>query len=271
LSDRTPFIRGAQVRSADGTEISFLVQGSGPVIIGIHGGLGTAVSLLPLAKHLSADFTIALVNLRGHGTSGRGLSEPQVDRYIEDVLAVIEWFGRVDALFGYSFGAVVALETAVAAADLVPCLVVYEPPLPITYPLPDVGWLESMLDEGRYEELIVQALAAGAGGLSPAELATAQENPLWHSNVAHAPTLLPTMRVLGQLRRTVGQYQSITARTTLGIGAESAEHLRRAGELLAEAIPHITVRHLLGQGHHFNPAALAMVVADAARAALPRM
>jgi pimeloyl-ACP methyl ester carboxylesterase len=258
-------VRGGYVRSLDGTRISYVTRGEGPVIVGIHGGLGTALSLMPLTEHLADDYSVVLLNCRGHGTSEWGRSEPHIDRYVEDIRAVIDAVGPIDALFGYSFGAIIALETALATPDFVPRLVVYEPPLPVTYPMPDGTWLEAMLNEGRYEQLILEALAAGGGGLSSAELAAARDNPFWLSNVAHAPTLLPTMQTLSQLPPTVEQYASITAPTTLALGSDSATHIRRAGELLSAAVSGISVMQLAGQGHHFDPRALATVLADAAR------
>lgn len=245
------------MRSADGTRISYLARGEGPVIVGIHGGLGTALSLMPLAEHLADDFTVVLLSLRGHGTSGWGCSDPHIDRYVEDVRAVVEAVGPIDALFGYSFGAVIALETALAAGDLVPKLLMYEPPMPITYPRPDQNWIAAMLADGRYEDLILQALSHGGGGLSAAEVAAAPDNPLWLSNVAHAPTLLPTMAVLSGLSPTVDQYAAIAAPAMLMLGTTSADHLHRAGELLAGALPNVTTHRMDGQGHHFDPAMVA--------------
>jgi len=263
MSETTRLVRGGQAQSADGAHISYLARGRGPVIVGVHGGLGTALSLMPLADHLADKHTVVLVNLRGHGTSDRGRSEAHIDRYVDDVRAVIEEVGPVDALFGYSFGAVIALETALAAGDLIARLVLYEPPLPVTYPMPDMKWLQAMLDAGRYEELVLQALATGAGALSPGELAAVRDNPLWMSNVAHASTLLATMRALGSVDSTIDRYASITAHITLVLGTESAEHIRRAGELLASALPTAQAHHLAGQGHHFDPAVVAQMIAAA--------
>jgi pimeloyl-ACP methyl ester carboxylesterase len=216
---------------------------------------------MPLAEHLADEFEVVLLNCRGHGTSESGRSEPHIDRYVEDILAVIDAVGPIQALFGYSFGAVLALETALAAGDLVPRLLVYEPPLPVTYPMPDLTWLESTLAEGRYEELILQALSQGGGGLSTAELAAARDNPFWLSNVAHAPTLLPTMRVLSVLSPTIQQYGEVSVPTKLILGTASAPFLHQAGDLLASVLPDITVERHDGQGHHFDPALLARAVA----------
>jgi hypothetical protein len=61
-------VRGGRVPSADGTTISYLTRGSGPVILVIHGGLGSALSLQPLAGYLADEFEVAAMNCRGHGT-----------------------------------------------------------------------------------------------------------------------------------------------------------------------------------------------------------
>ena len=84
------YVRGGQVTSVDGTTIRYLARGRGPVVVCLHGALGTALSLLPLSNYLAEDFALVFVNLRGHGTSGWGQSPPSIDRHVEDVLAVVE-------------------------------------------------------------------------------------------------------------------------------------------------------------------------------------
>ena len=255
------YVRGGQVTSVDGTAISYLARGSGPVVVCLHGGLGTAVSLLPLSNYLAEDFALVFVNLRGHGTSGWGQSPPSIDRHVEDVLAVVDAVGPVEALFGYSYGAVIALETALAAPKCATKLVVYEPPLPVTYPIPNPALIESALADGRYEELILHAAAEGGAGLSPAEIAAIRDDPLWPSNVAHAPTLVPTMAVLTGLAPTVEQYRNVALPTKLIVGTTSASYLREAAALLAGVLPDVTREELDGQGHHVEHELLAKSLA----------
>ncbi|MBF6302896.1 alpha/beta hydrolase [Nocardia amamiensis] len=242
--------------STDGTIISYLARGSGPRILGIHGGLGSALSLQPLAQHLADDFQVVTMNCRGHGTSEWGQSPPHIAREVEDVLAVIDAVGPITALFGYSYGAVLALETALAAADCIPRLALYEPPLPITYPIPDLAALETALAAGNYEQLLLNASVTG-GGFSPTELAALREDPLWLAKVAHAPTLVPTMRVLAGLEPTVEQYAEVTAPTKLIVGTTSAPYLLQAADQLAAVMPHLTRDVLHGQGHHVDQQLLA--------------
>jgi pimeloyl-ACP methyl ester carboxylesterase len=252
-----PYIRGGRVSSVDGTSISYLAPGSGPVVVCLHGGLGTALSLVPLSDHLADEFELVCINLRGHGSSEWGHAAPSIDRHVEDVLAVIDAVGPIGAVFGYSFDAVVALETALAAPGHVKKLAIYEPPLPITYPIPDISWIKRAVTQGDYEVLVLQAAAQGGAGLSPTELAAIREDPLWLSKVAHAPTLAPTMAVLAGLPATVEQYEAVTVPTKLISGTASAPFLAKAADLLAAVLPEVTREHLDGQGHHVDHALLA--------------
>ncbi|WP_254854145.1 alpha/beta fold hydrolase [Nocardia donostiensis] len=253
-------VRGGRVTSADGTPITYLTRGHGPVILTVHGGLGSAVSMLPLAGHLAGDHTVVAMNCRGHGTSGSPQSPPDIRHEVADIAAVIDAVGPIEMLFGYSYGAVLALETTLAAPERIPLLAVYEPPLPITYPIPDIACLDTALAAGEYEQLLLRASAA-AGGFSLAELAALREDPLWWFKVAQAPTLAATMRVLAGLDPAVDRYTAITAPTTLITGTTSADYILDATDLLAAVLPNPTRKTLHGQGHHVDPAVLAGALA----------
>lgn len=142
---KNQLVRGGRVTSTDATAITWLARGTGPVLVAVHGGLGSAVSLLPLADHLGGEFDSCALNCRGHGTSGPAQSPPHIRHEVADVLAVIDAVGPIEALFGYSYGAVLALETALAALNRIPKLALYEPPLPVTYPIPDLTAVDTAL------------------------------------------------------------------------------------------------------------------------------
>ncbi|WP_051133638.1 alpha/beta fold hydrolase [Nocardia paucivorans] len=252
-------VRGGRVLSADGTPITYLVRGSGPVLVAVHGGLGSAVSMLGLAGHLAEYYTVVAVNCRGHGTSGAPQSPPDIAHEVADLTAVIDAVGPVEVVFGYSFGAVLALETALCAPDRVPRLAVYEPPLPVTYPIPDLAVVDAAIAGGEYERLILTASAV-SGGFSPAELAALRADPLWWHKVAQAPTLAATLRVLAGLDPDMGRYTAITAPTTVITGTTSADYILDAADLLTEALPDPARKTLPGQGHHVDPAILAQAL-----------
>ncbi|WP_245669257.1 alpha/beta fold hydrolase [Nocardia speluncae] len=249
-------VRGGRAISADGTPITYLTRGVGPMLLAVHGGLGSAVSMLALAGHLAEHYTVVAVNCRGHGTSGVPQSPPGIGHEVADITAVIDALGPIEVLFGYSFGAVLALETALRAPDRVPRLAVYEPPLPVTYPIPDFAAVDAAITGGDYERLILDA-SAESGGLSPAELAALRSDPLWWHKVAQAPTLAATLRVLADLDPDVSRYTAITAPTTVITGTTSADYLLDAADRLTGALPTATRKTLPGQGHHVDPGALA--------------
>ncbi|MGW0006722.1 alpha/beta fold hydrolase [Nocardia grenadensis] len=249
-------VRGGRVISADVTPITYLVRGAGPVLVAVHGGLGSAVSMLPLAGRLGEHYTVVAVNCRGHGSSGDPRSAPDIAHEAADITAVIDAVGQVEVVFGYSFGAVLALETALRAPDRVPRLAVYEPPLPVTYPIPDLATVDAAIADGDYERLILDASAV-SGGFSPAELAALRADPLWWHKVAQAPTLATTLRVLAGVDPDVSRYAAITAPTTVITGTTSADYLLTAADLLTAALADPTRTTLPGQGHHVDPGALA--------------
>ncbi|MEU2122476.1 hypothetical protein [Nocardia niwae] len=123
-STRT-LVRGGRTSAADGTTITYLARGEGPVVLGVHGGLGSAISM------------------------------------------------------------------------------------PITYPLPDIAYLEHRVAAGDCEQLLLDITPA-AGGFSTAELAALHSDPLWMSKIAHAPTLVPTMRIMASLPAAVDRHAALT-------------------------------------------------------------
>ncbi|MBF6456119.1 alpha/beta hydrolase [Nocardia speluncae] len=252
-------VRGGRVLSADGTPITYLVQGSGPVLLVVHGGLGSAVSMLSLAGYLAEHYTVVAMNCRGHGTSGTPQSAPDIAHEVADIVAVIDAVGPVEVVFGYSFGAVLALETALRASDRVSRLAVYEPPLPVMYPIPDLSAVDAGIEGGDYERLILDASAV-SGGFSAAELAVLRSDPLWWHKVAQAPTLAATLRVLAGLDPDVGRYAAITAQTTVITGTTSADYILDAADRLTTALRNPIRKTLSGQGHHVALGGLAQAL-----------
>jgi pimeloyl-ACP methyl ester carboxylesterase len=115
-----------RVTTDDGVQIAGRVQGEGPPVVLVHGGLGSGeTSYRFLAPLLQDHVTCYLVSMRG-----RGLSEDHADqsreRFIRDVVTFVESIGEPVGLMGQSSGAVVALEAA-ARTTSISSLALYEP------------------------------------------------------------------------------------------------------------------------------------------------
>jgi pimeloyl-ACP methyl ester carboxylesterase len=121
--------------SHDGTEIAGRVQGHGPPLMLIHGGLSDGDSawlfMLPvLADH----FTCYLMSTRGRGLSGKNTDHSR-ERHFEDVAAFAKSIGEPVGVVGHSSGAVWALGGVALAPEAVRAVALYEPALALERPL----------------------------------------------------------------------------------------------------------------------------------------
>ncbi|MFI5627122.1 alpha/beta fold hydrolase [Nocardioides sp. NPDC051685] len=112
--------------SADGTEITGRVQGGGPALVLVHGGIGDGeIAWDAMLPHLTDRFTCYLPSTRG-----RGLSDDNPDhspaRLGDDVTAFVDSIGEPVHLVGWSGSGAWVLGTA-ERSDAVVTVSVYEP------------------------------------------------------------------------------------------------------------------------------------------------
>jgi len=109
--------------SRDGTRIAYDVSGSGPLLLLVH-GLGTERGVWHDAGHverLSQSFTVAPLDLRGHGESDKPTSADAytADKLLDDISTIADACGAERFLnWGYSFGATIGLQVAASSARL---------------------------------------------------------------------------------------------------------------------------------------------------------
>src|SRR5438874_10934053 len=113
-------------RSNDGTRIAFERTGDGPPLILVVGAFNDRHTGEPLGRFLEPHFSVFNYDPRGRGASGHTLPYA-IDREIEDLEALIAEAGGSAAVFGYSSGAVLALQAAARRVGITK-LVLYEPP-----------------------------------------------------------------------------------------------------------------------------------------------
>ncbi|HLX19815.1 MAG TPA: alpha/beta hydrolase [Gaiellaceae bacterium] len=126
MTDAKPTIAGFEERSLDhaGSRIRYLVGGSGPPILLLH-GLGGAVSnWLLVAPELAQRHRVVVPDLPGHGRSEGLTQAASLDPFAEAMLAVAEADDVVPAPWvGHSLGGLVAMRAAVLRPDAVTGLV----------------------------------------------------------------------------------------------------------------------------------------------------
>ena len=118
----------SKVTSRDGTTIAFDRLGSGPAVILVTGALGDRSHLMQqdLAAHLAQHLTVFNYDRRGRGESDDTLPYA-VEREVEDIAALIVEAGGSAFVYGFSSGAVLALEAAAHGLPITK-LALYEPP-----------------------------------------------------------------------------------------------------------------------------------------------
>jgi len=121
-----PAMQGAEhgpqiVIESDGEHIEYHTYGQGePAIVLIHGWSTDANYWNAQLDVLKAKYTVAAVDLAGHGASSRSRTDWSMTHYGEDVEAVVRQLpNRQLILVGHSMGGTVALEAAQRIGDRV--------------------------------------------------------------------------------------------------------------------------------------------------------
>ena len=160
-------------RSADGTRIAYVANGSGPPLILVGGAFcdhRARSAGLPLSRALEARMRVISFDRRGRGESG-DTPPYAVAREVEDLAALVAAAGGSAAVYGHSSGAVLALEAATAGVPITK-LALYEPPLVFAdtrTPMPAdlVEQLEQLGREGKRSEAAELFLTRAVGVPAP--------------------------------------------------------------------------------------------------------
>jgi pimeloyl-ACP methyl ester carboxylesterase len=171
----TTTFQRSTIRAADATEIGYHSIGRGPGLIVVGGVLSTGLDYAGLALTLSGSNTVHLLDRRGRGLSGPQQAGHSMDDECGDLLAV-RAATKAAAVFGHSFGGLVALETA-RQSPAFDRIIVYEPGVAIAG-TQRLAWLD------QYERRLATGDTRGAfacmvkgAGFAPAGLS---RMPLWY-------------------------------------------------------------------------------------------
>ncbi|MER5431866.1 alpha/beta fold hydrolase [Streptomyces sp. NPDC002588] len=192
------------MKSFDGTRINLRRIGSGPPLVVVPGTLAPSVRYEALARILSADHQVVLVERRGYGKSCVGVGPCRTDFQVQDLVAVLALLDETAIVFGHSFGGVVALAARPSAGHAMKSLVLYEPPVAMLGgELVDLlERCRSMVEAGRPEEAVRLSLALG--GASPAQCEAATRQLAWKMR-ALAPGLISDLECVTSM--TIGDLK----------------------------------------------------------------
>jgi pimeloyl-ACP methyl ester carboxylesterase len=237
------------LRSKDGTEIGFLRLGEGPPLVFVHGSLSVAESWKACAELLSDRFTCYLMDRRGRASSGDAPNY-SIEREYEDVGALLAEVGAGACLFGHSYGAIIALESALRSP--VARLILYEPPLKVGYAIAGAeiaGYRDALAandPKGALEIALIRLV-----GLPREQFESLSSSPIWDRMVALAPGFVREMEAVDRRDPSLARYEALDAPTLLLVGSETRHHrsYESAIDGLSRTLRNAVVAELEGQGH----------------------
>ncbi len=260
----------ATVSSKDGTTIAFDVCGDGQPLIMIDGATAhRAVNPTNAAvgQLLREDFRVYAYDRRGRGES-TDTAPYAVQREIEDLAALIADAGAPALVFGWSSGAVLALDAAAAGLPI-SRLALFEPPFIVDDSRPPrpadyVQRLDDSVADGRPADAVELFLTAAVG--MPAEAVPGmRQSPYWPALEAVAHTIAYDGRIMGSTMSGAplpsDRWATVTVPILVLHGNATEPWLITAAHALAELLPTATLQAVEGQQH----SAAADVLAPALR------
>jgi pimeloyl-ACP methyl ester carboxylesterase len=113
---------------SNGLSLHYLRSGEGPVLVALHGLLGSGVCLAPICQPLKASFEVVLPDARGHGRSSAPAQGYQYADMASDVIRLITALG-VDKplLVGHSMGGMTAAVVGALVGSSLGAIVLIDP------------------------------------------------------------------------------------------------------------------------------------------------
>jgi pimeloyl-ACP methyl ester carboxylesterase len=251
-----------KVLSKDSTAIVFDRSGEGPPIILVVGAFNERPAGAPLATFLSQHFTVFNYDRRGRGESG-DTAPYAVEREVEDLAALIAEAGGAAAVFGYSSGAILALEAA-ARGLAITKLALYEPPYVVGNGEPSespnhAAHLADLIAAGRRGDA-VEYFQTKMVGIPEDVVAQLRHAPFRPALEAMAHTLVYEATIVADQSLPTELAGALTIPTLVIAGGAGAPFMRVTAHALADALPNGQACILEDQTHDIDPSVVGPVL-----------
>jgi pimeloyl-ACP methyl ester carboxylesterase len=240
--------------TASGTPIDYRERGDGPPLLVLPGGVGHAGLADGLAAHLADEYRVVAVSSRlASARPGTEVGDQDPAGHAADAPAVVDaLFDEPPVVFGFSAGAIVALELVARHPDRVRLAVVHEPP--VFGLLPDAARhrdaVEAVRATARTEgvaaagRLMATVMTAAAPDPTPAD--PAPDAAADAAARAEGPAAPAEDRVAGAVRQVGGWVDGYAASRPEPPSPELRELLARLGGVQARFLEHVLVPFTTG-------------------------
>lgn len=239
-------MRELHFERAGTTLTALLREGTGIPLVILPGVMADARSWQPVVDHIRLPNPVIVVNRRGRpgsGPLGRGYG---VRTEIDDLNQILDDLGTDTHLFGWSYGALIAVETATERYDL-RSLTLYEP-----VALPFGAEHLPALRAARHDpDRTIEIVNRDISGFSPDYVAGLRRSPAWEQLRPLAAPLADELAALNAHSPALGRYPGLDLDLTLIVGEQTEGRLPygKPFALFAGALPQAKVARLTGQGH----------------------
>ncbi|WP_276259661.1 alpha/beta fold hydrolase [Haloglomus litoreum] len=252
-------------RSPDGSDIVYERHGDGQPLILLHGGMAPREYWLPVIPELE-EYAAIVPQRPGFGTclddiDGTGPDEV-LDRETEYVRELAAAVDGAPVLFGHSFGALTAVESATVAD--VDAAIAYEPAvLPAAYrETADLAArMQALLDEGERREAVKRYVeqVLHPDGVDDLD-AWLAEWPVWPDCVDLAEEVVRMNRAVERYR--LPDRLDVEAPVLVMSGTDGPDFLRESARAVHDALPHSRFVEFDGISHSGPAEAPARVTAE---------
>ena len=137
-------LREGSVPSSDGVSIHYIAGGHGDTaLVFVHGWTGNARWWTPVMEHFALKRRVVALDLAGHGGSGRERTEWTVERFADDVVAVVRALDlRRVVLVGHSMSGTITVQAARVLGDRVVLIVPVDTLQDVEWDLPPEAWAQ---------------------------------------------------------------------------------------------------------------------------------
>lgn len=245
-----------KIQSTDGTMIAYEKIGTGKPLLLIHGGYVDHTQWNAVVPLLAHNFTVYLMDRRGHGESNPYRQGHRMENDFDDALAVLNTIHQPTAIIGHSASAYIALEAA--RSPFGDTVVLYEPPV--------LGaFLEQMLasqrealnrcldadDRACLVTIVMNDIVGKATGrvMPPPALAGMLQSPFGQMLMRNAHSIPTELESYAAYQFDAERFRTLTLPTIFLLGSDSPPFNRIVSDQLHAVLPQSKIAVLEGQEH----------------------